>query len=160
MAGARVAQIKIVRGAECTSLIRKFQCFVASASPPSPRSRATRRQRRRLEAVRCTDVVTVRPFEQLQLALAPGARGVIGPTLGWDSSVHYFVTFYNHLIKRHVSDNDPKFALFSSSDSKLKRAVGFGQRRDFLAREGNERRLTHLQVAERTASAIQPYLLG
>ena len=94
MAGARVAQIKIVRGAECTSLIRKFQCFVASASPPSPRSRATRRQRRRLEAVRCTDVVTVRPFEQLQLALAPGARGVIGPNFGF--CVHYLVTFYYH----------------------------------------------------------------
>ena len=29
---ARVAEIKIVRGAECTKLIRKFQCFVASST--------------------------------------------------------------------------------------------------------------------------------
>ena len=39
---ARVAEIKIVRGAECTRLIRKFQCFVASAplrrAAPPPQS--------------------------------------------------------------------------------------------------------------------------
>ena len=75
---ARVAEIKIVRGAECTRLIRKFQCFVASAplrrAAPPPQS-TTPPSSSLLSA-------SVRP------SFCAGATGVLDPYLGSGSRVY------------------------------------------------------------------------